>query len=79
MLRDVLLREVPTVLRHELYAVPARLGAGVMVAAQKAGSDNPVFPVLGVALCVGVRLAGLKYRVNVPIAPSERQRGGPDE
>lgn len=79
MLRDVLLREVPTVLRHELYAVPALLGAGVMVAAQKAGSDNPVFPVLGVALCVGVRLAGLKYRVNVPIAPSERQRGGPDE
>jgi uncharacterized membrane protein YeiH len=72
ILRDVLLREVPTVLRHDLYAIPALLGAGVLVAAQKSGSSSPVFPVLGVALCVAVRLAGLRYGVNVPIAPSER-------
>ena len=72
MLRDVLLREVPTVLRHDLYAVPALLGAAVLVIAQESGSDNPVFVVIGVAVCVGVRLVGLKYGVNVPIAPSER-------
>jgi uncharacterized membrane protein YeiH len=72
MLRDVLLREVPTVLRHDLYAIPALLGAGVLVIAQKAGSTSPVFPVLGAALCVGVRLLGLRYGVNVPVAPSER-------
>jgi uncharacterized membrane protein YeiH len=74
MLRDVLLREVPTVLRQELYAVPALLGATVMVVAQHSGSDNPVFPVLGATLCVVVRLAALRYGVNVPIAPSERPR-----
>src|SRR3954447_24708801 len=74
ILRDVLLRDVPTVLRHELYAIPALLGAAVMVIAQHSGSDNPVFPVLGAALCVTVRLAGLRYGVNVPIAPSERPR-----
>src|SRR3954467_9952684 len=73
MLRDVLLRDVPTVLRHDLYAIPALLGAGVLVVAQETGSDSPVFPVLGAAVCVGVRLAGLKFGVNVPIAPSERQ------
>src|SRR6185312_7963402 len=72
ILRDVLLRDVPTVLRHELYAVPALLGAGILVVAQQAGSASPVFPVLGAAVCVGVRLAGLRYRVDVPIAPSER-------
>ena len=72
MLRDVLLGEVPTVLRRELYAIPALLGAGVLVVAQESGSDNPVFPVLGVVVCVVVRLAGLNYRVEVPIAPSER-------
>jgi uncharacterized membrane protein YeiH len=74
MLRDVLLREVPTVLHHDLYAIPALLGAGVLVAAQKSGSTSPVFPVLGVAVCVAVRLAGLRYGVNVPTAPSERHK-----
>jgi uncharacterized membrane protein YeiH len=73
ILRDVLLREVPTVLRHDLYAIPALLGAGVLVIAQKAGSASPVFVVLGAVLCVGVRLLGLKYGVSVPVAPSERR------
>jgi uncharacterized membrane protein YeiH len=73
MLRDVLLREVPTVLREGLYAVPALLGAAVLVAAQQAGSTSPVFPVLGAVVCVVVRLFGLRYDVNVPTRPR-----GPD-
>jgi uncharacterized membrane protein YeiH len=73
ILRDVLLREVPTVLRHDLYAIPALLGAAVLVIAQESGSSNPVFPVLAAAICVGVRIVGLKYGINVPIAPSERR------
>ena len=73
MLRDVLLREVPTVLREGLYAVPALLGAAVLAAAQQAGSTSPVFPVLGVVVCVVVRLFGLRYDVNVPTPPR-----GPD-
>jgi ketosteroid isomerase-like protein len=35
--------------------------------AQQAGSTNPVFPVLGAALSVVVRLFGLRYGVNVPV------------
>src|SRR4051794_38274839 len=54
MLRDVLLRDVPTVLRHDLYAIPALLGAAILVVAQKAGSTSPVYPVLGVAACAAV-------------------------
>ena len=60
MLRDVLLREVPTVLRHELYAIPALLGAGVVVVAQQAGNLSPVFPILGAGLCFAMRLVGLR-------------------
>src|SRR3954462_4623019 len=71
MLRDVLLREVPTVLREGLYAIPALLGAAVLVLAQEAGSTNPVFPVLGVLVCVVVRLFGLRYGVSVPTPPVE--------
>jgi uncharacterized membrane protein YeiH len=72
MLRDVLLREIPTVLREGLYAIPALLGATVLVIAQQAGSTNPVFPVLAVLVCVVVRLLGLRYEVNVPTPPGDR-------
>jgi uncharacterized membrane protein YeiH len=73
VLRDVLLREVPTVLREGLYAIPALLGATVLVVAQRAGSTNPVFPVLGALACVIIRLVGLRYGVNVPTPPTDRR------
>ncbi|HET9770746.1 MAG TPA: TRIC cation channel family protein [Acidimicrobiia bacterium] len=73
ILRDVLLREVPTVLRSELYAVPALGGAAVVVAAHEAGSDNGTYALLGAAVCLAVRLIGMRYRLNIPIAPSERR------
>jgi uncharacterized membrane protein YeiH len=71
MLRDVLLRQVPTVLREGLYAIPALLGAAVLAVAQNAGSTNPLYPVLGVLVCVVVRLFGLRYQVNVPTPPTD--------
>ena len=72
MLRDVLLGDVPTVLREGLYAVPALLGAGVLVVAQQAGSRSPAFPVLGALACMGLRLVGLWYGVTLPTARSEK-------
>ncbi len=68
MLRDVLLTEIPVVLRQELYAIPALLGATVVVAGQMSGSTNALFPLLGAGVCVSVRLLGLKFGVNVPTA-----------
>jgi uncharacterized membrane protein YeiH len=72
VLRDVLLRAIPTVLREGLYAVPALLGATVLVIAQRAGSTNPAFPVLGAAVCVAVRLSAWRYGLNVPTASIDR-------
>jgi uncharacterized membrane protein YeiH len=72
MLRDVLLSDIPLVLRKELYAVPALLGAAVVVVAQKAGNLSPVFPLIGAAVCMAVRLVGLRYSLNVPTAPRGR-------
>jgi uncharacterized membrane protein YeiH len=77
MLRDVLLREVPTVLREGLYAIPALLAATVLVVAQQVGSTNPVFPVLGALLCVVVRLIGLRYGVNIPTPSNDRRDSTP--
>jgi uncharacterized membrane protein YeiH len=72
MLRDLLLGETPTVLRRELYAIPALLGAAVVVAADEAGSTSAVFPLLGAGLCFAIRMFGLRRGIDVPSAPSRR-------
>lgn len=66
MLRDILINEIPAVLRGGLYAVPALLGAGVVVIASKAGSQSTLFPILGMLLCFAVRIVGLRRDVNLP-------------
>jgi uncharacterized membrane protein YeiH len=79
VLRDVLVREIPVVLRAGLYAVPALAGAAVVVAAFESGSRNLAFPLLGAAVCFLVRLAGLRFDLNMPRAGERApvsRRGG---
>ena len=78
MLRDVLLREVPTVLRTELYAIPAIGGAAVVVLAHEAGSDSGVYALVGAALCLVVRLLGVRFGINIPVADGEGRPDDPD-
>jgi uncharacterized membrane protein YeiH len=66
MLRDILVNEVPHVLRGGLYAVPALLGAAIVVAASEAGSQSAVFPLLGMLACFSVRLVALRRDINPP-------------
>jgi uncharacterized membrane protein YeiH len=70
MLRDVLLREVPGVLRHELYAIPALAGAAVVAFAHVAGSASGVFAVIGACVCFGLRIAGLRLGLDAPSPPA---------
>lgn len=71
MVRDLLLRQIPIVLRADLYAVPALLGATVVVVAHEAGAHSALFPLLAVGVCVAIRLFGVRYGIGLPIAPSE--------
>jgi uncharacterized membrane protein YeiH len=66
MVRDILVREIPTVLRGGLYAVPALVGAGIVVGAYRAGDYTTVFPILGAAVCFLMRMAGLRYNLGLP-------------
>jgi uncharacterized membrane protein YeiH len=72
LLRDVLLARVPMILHSDLYAVPAVIGATIATVAYEAGAEGPVFAILGAAVCFVIRLAGIRYELRVPIAPSER-------
>ena len=75
MLRDILLREVPVVLREGLYAIPALCGAAVVVGASEAGTHGLVFPIIGAGVCFSIRLVGVRWHLNVPAAtPRSRDR-----
>jgi len=71
MVRDVLVMEIPTVLRTELYAVAALLGAAFTVGGQRLGIPVHVAAPLGAGLCIAVRLLALRYAWHLPVARVE--------
>lgn len=75
MVRDVLLAEIPTVLRAELYAVAALVAAAIVVVGHM--MQLPVVPVAAVALisCFLLRVMAIKRGWRLPIA----KMGGPVE
>jgi uncharacterized membrane protein YeiH len=66
VLRDVLVREIPVVLRTGLYAIPALLGATVLVVASQGGARNVALPIVAAAVCFLTRVAALHFDLGVP-------------
>jgi uncharacterized membrane protein YeiH len=75
MTRDVLAREVPFVLREDIYAVAA-LAAGAVVSLGSMLGLQPLYPVLlGAAVCIWLRMMAIFCGWRAPIA---RWGGGAD-
>jgi uncharacterized membrane protein YeiH len=70
MVRDVLVGEIPTVLRTELYAVAALVGAAVMVIGQMLRLATPVAATAGAVLCFGLRFIAMRRGWQLPTADS---------
>jgi uncharacterized membrane protein YeiH len=68
MLRDVLVREIPTVLRKDLYALAALAGAGVVVAAPLLHLPPTAATIGGATLCFAVRVMAIWRRWDLPTA-----------
>ncbi len=68
-LRDVLIGRIPVVLRSELYAIPALLGALVVAITGSVGAYGVAAAVGGAALCFAVRLLGVRFQLNAPSPP----------
>jgi uncharacterized membrane protein YeiH len=71
--RDVLLSEIPAVLRSDIYAVAALAGAAVMVTGDALGVPGTVSACAGAALCFGLRLAAIKLDWHLPVAHASMQ------
>ena len=70
--RDVLIRQVPSVLSSGLYAIPALAGAAVVVVAGAAGADHGLAAPAalgGAGVCFGIRMVGLHFGLDAPKPP----------
>jgi uncharacterized membrane protein YeiH len=72
MLRDLLVREIPVVLRSDLYALAALLGAAIVVAGHVL--QWPLVPTAigGALLCFLMRVVAIRRGWNLPIADHAR-------
>jgi uncharacterized membrane protein YeiH len=72
VLRDILISEVPVVMRSELYAVAALAGAAVVVLGRTAGWPSSVVAPAGAVLCFALRFMAIQRGWRLPVA-------GPDD
>ncbi|KFN48414.1 trimeric intracellular cation channel family protein [Arenimonas metalli] len=68
MIRDVLVAQVPTVLKAELYAIAALCGAGVVVLGTALDLPLAAVVVAGVVTCTGLRLFAIRRGWALPVA-----------
>lgn len=68
MARDVLLAQVPVVLRSDLYAVAALAGAAVVAIGSLAGLSPAVTATAGALLCFALRMVAIRRDWQLPRA-----------
>jgi len=77
--RDVLLAEVPAVLRSDLYAVAALVGAGIVVGGVMLHLPLIVPAVVGGLVCFGLRVMAIRWGWQLPVAADDAGSVPPDE
>jgi hypothetical protein len=65
---DILVMEIPNVLRTELYAAAALIGTAVMALGKKLDLPTSVAATTGAVLCFGLRFTAMRRGWQLPIA-----------
>ncbi|MDE3181739.1 MAG: trimeric intracellular cation channel family protein [Acidobacteriota bacterium] len=68
MVRDVLVSEIPVVLRSDLYAVAALAGAAVVAVGHVLRFPTTPVVIAGAVICFGLRLGAMRLGWHLPIA-----------
>jgi len=71
MARDILLSDIPAVLRADLYAVAALLGAAIVVSGYVLELPPGLAALVGAALCFGLRVLAMKRGWHLPVARTD--------
>jgi uncharacterized membrane protein YeiH len=73
MMRDVLVTEIPTVLRADVYALAALAGATVVAVAPLLHISAFAATIAGGALCFALRFGAIRYGWHLPTARTPRR------
>ena len=73
--RDVLIRQIPSVLRSGLYAIPALVGAAITVVVTLLGAYGLATAIGAAAVCFGIRMVGVHFGLNAPTPPAAPDPG----
>lgn len=77
VVRDVLVTEIPVVLRSDLYAVAALAGAATVVGGNLLDLPVLVTTLGGGVICFALRVVAIRRRWQLPVArKSKKRRGG---
>ncbi|MGH3094427.1 MAG: trimeric intracellular cation channel family protein [Streptosporangiales bacterium] len=68
-IRDALIRRIPSVLRSDLYAIPALVAAAITVATVGTGVYGLPAALGAAAVCFVIRMLGVHFRLNAPGPP----------
>ena len=68
IVRDVLVREIPTVLRRELYAIAALAGAAIVVSGERLNVPSSAVAGTGAVVCFALRFLAMRRGWHLPIA-----------
>jgi uncharacterized membrane protein YeiH len=79
MTRDVLLTEVPTVLRADLYAIAALAGAAVVVIGAALRLPAAAVTIAGAVLCFWLRFMAIRHGWRLPIAQPTTPAPAPND
>ncbi|KRD15325.1 hypothetical protein ASE48_28800 [Mycobacterium sp. Root265] len=71
-IRDVMIGRIPTVLRSELYAIPALIGAGCAAAGHSLGHHGTVAALSAATVCFVIRMVGVRFDLHAPRPPGQR-------
>jgi uncharacterized membrane protein YeiH len=73
-IRDTLIRQIPSVLHSDLYAIPALIAAALTAVAVATGTYGLPTALGAAAVCFVVRMLGVRFHLNAPGPPGTGPR-----
>lgn len=74
VIQDILLARIPVILKKEIYASAALVGALLVVAGDYLQYSREMASAIAIVVCFGLRFLGLHFRWNLPSFPGKENK-----